>query len=63
MDKTAVCGTADPSSILSGRTNAEIANQLDFSKKPYLRKGLEGVVKKINRLAEDEERLLLEYAQ
>lgn len=42
---------------------AEINNQLDFSKKPYLQTGLNNIQKQIDELHDDEERLLLEYSK
>jgi hypothetical protein len=41
---------------------AEINNQLHFSKKPWLQEGLDKVMEKIQKLEEDRERLLVEYA-
>ena len=41
---------------------AEINNQLNFSKKPYLEEGLSKIKGQLDELDEDEERLLLEYS-
>jgi len=41
---------------------AGLNNQLDFSKKPYLKTAVEKVEKAIKDLNEDEERLFVEYA-
>lgn len=42
---------------------ADINNQLNFSKKPYLAEGLSNIQKQIDRLHDDQERLLLEYSK
>jgi len=42
---------------------AEINNQLNFSKKPYLQEGLDNIKKQVDKLHEDEEKLLLEYSK
>lgn len=42
---------------------ADINNQLNFSKKPYLAEGLKNVQNQIDELHEDQERLLIEYSK
>ena len=42
---------------------AEIFNQLDFSKKPGLKKALKNVQKQIEKMQSEEDRLLLEYSK
>jgi hypothetical protein len=42
---------------------AEINNQLNFSKKPYLQAGLDNIQKQIDKLHDDEEKLILEYSK
>lgn len=41
---------------------AELANQLDFSKKPYLKEAQKKVEQALRDLNDDEEQLLVEYA-
>lgn len=41
---------------------ADINNQLNFSKKPYLQTALRNLEEQIDKLDEDEERLLIEYS-
>jgi ABC-type phosphate transport system auxiliary subunit len=41
---------------------ADLSNQLDFSEKPYLKKALKNVKEQLDRLAEEEEKLLIEYS-
>lgn len=42
---------------------AEITNQLNFSKKPYLQKGLDNIQEQLDHLHEDEEKLILTYSK
>jgi hypothetical protein len=42
---------------------ADINNQLNFSKKPYLAEGLLNVQKQIDALHDDMEKLLIEYSK
>ena len=41
---------------------ANLNNQLDFSKKPYLQSALQKIEQAIKDLNDDEERLMVEYA-
>lgn len=41
---------------------AEMSNQPDFSKKPYLRKAMENIETQLKELQDDEERLQVEYS-
>lgn len=42
---------------------AEISNALNFSKKPYLQEALRNIEAQWKKLAEDKERLFLEYSK
>lgn len=42
---------------------AELNNQLDFRRKPDLKRGLENIETQIQQLNADEERLLVEYSK
>ena len=40
---------------------AEVSNQPNFSKKPHLKKALEGIQKQLDQLQSEEERLQIEF--